>query len=116
VEENPEGDGAAGHIKEELRDVGPDNSLHAALEGVENGQRDDDDDCEAFGGAEDHAYDQRDSGDADPFGDGACDEKRAGSDRTHFFAEMFFDYCVGGQELAAKIAGEKNQNDKDAAD
>ena len=69
-----------------------------------------------LGSAEDDADDKCDGGNADAFGDGAGDEKRAGGYRAHFLAETFFDERVGGEKLAAKIAGEKKQHDEDAAD
>ena len=116
VQENPERDGAAGEVEEQLRDVGPDDGGHAALEGVKNGERDDDDDGEVLGSTENDADDERDGRDADAFGDGTRDEKRAGSDGAHFFAEAFFDERVGGEELSAKIAGEEKEDDEDAAD
>ena len=116
VEQDPEGDRATGQIEKKLRDVGPDDGFHAAFEGVENGERDDDDDGQVLGRAEDHADDESDGGNADAFGDGASDEERAGGNGAHFFAEAFFDERVGGEKLAAKIAGEKKEDNEDAAD
>ena len=116
VEQNPKRYGAASEIEEELRDVCPDDGFHAAFEGVEDGEGDDDEDGEVFRGAEDHADDERDGGDADAFGDGARDEESAGGDGAHFFAEAFFDERVGGEKLAAKIAGEEEEDDQDSAD
>ena len=115
VEENPEGDGAAREIEEKLGDVGPDDGGHATFESVKDGEGDDDDDGEVFGGAEDDADDERDRGDANAFGNGARDEKSAGGDGAHSFAEAFFDEGVGGEELAAEIAGKEQEDDKDAA-
>src|SRR5712692_1448861 len=116
VQQHEEGDGASGQIEEQLRNVGPDDGFHAAFEGVEDGEGDDEDDGQLFRSAEDDADDQSDGGNADAFGDGARDEKCGGGDGAHSFAKTFFDQRVGGQEFAAKITGKKQHDNEDAAD
>src|SRR5271170_4263895 len=104
MEKNAKCHGASAEIEQQLRDVGPNHGFHASFKGVEKGERDDDKDSKAFGSAENDADDESDGGDADAFGDGAGNEKSAGGNGAHFFAEAFFDERVGGEELSAEIA------------
>ena len=96
VQQQGQRDGAAGQIDKKLCDVGPNHRLHAAFEGVKHGQRDDHHHRESFGSAEHYAYDERNRGDAHAFGNRAGNEKRAGGDRAHLFAETFLDERIRG--------------------
>src|SRR5207245_1188852 len=53
---------------------------------------------------------------ANPFGNRAGDQESAGGDGAHAFAKALFDQRVGGEKLAAKIAGQQQQDDEHAAD
>ena len=76
VEEKEESNGAAGEIKKKLRNVGPDDGFHAAFEGVDDGQRDDNENGEPLRRAENDAHNQRDSRHANAFRNGARNKKR----------------------------------------
>ncbi len=117
VEQKTKREQASSEIQEELRDIGPDNRFHAAFERVEDSEGDHDEDSEPFRGAESHADDESDGGDADAFGESARDEEGQRGDGAHLRAETFFDERVGGEVFATEVAGEKeNGNEKTAND
>ena len=116
VQQNKKCGGAPCQVDEKLRDVGPDDGFHAAFQGVQQREGDDDHHGEMFGGAENHAEDQRDSGDAHSFGDGARNEKSGGGHRAHAGAKALFDQRVGGKKISTKIAGQQQQDDEHAPD
>ena len=116
VQQHEEGDGASGQVEEQLRYIGPNDGFHAAFEGVENGEGDDEDDGQFLRSAENDADDQSNGGNADALGNGARDEKCGGGDGAHSFAKTFFDQGVGGEKFATKVTGKKQHDNEDAAD
>ena len=116
VQQNKKCHCASGEINEKLGHVGPNHGFHSAFEGVEHGERDDNDDRELFRRSEDNAYDQRDGRDAHAFGNRPRDQESAGRDSAHAFTKTFFDQRIGGEEFAAKISGQQQQYDEHAAD
>lgn len=116
VEEKREGNEAASEVEQELGDVGPNDGFHAAFEGVENREGNDDEDGETLGSTEGNADDQGDGGNTHAFGQSARAEKGQGGDSAHFCAETSFDNGVGGEEFAAKIAGKEYEGNQEAAD
>jgi len=116
MEQDEKSDDAAGDIQEQLRNVGPDDRAHAAFEGVEDGERDDNQNGETLGSAEDHADHKRDGGNAHTFGYSAGNEKGTRSDGAHLFPEALFDERIGSEKCTTKVAREQKQYDKNAAD
>ena len=107
AQHNEERHRTSGQIDQQLRHVGPNHRFHAAFKGVQDRERDDDDDRELFRGPQNDAYHQGDGRNADTFGNGARDQECAGRDRAHLLPKALFDQGVSGEKLAAKIAGEQ---------
>ncbi len=107
VQQNEKCHRASGQIEQQLRDVGPNHRLHPAFEGVEDRERDDNDDRELLRCSKHHAHYERDCRNAHAFGNRPRDQESAGGHGAHAFAKALFDQRVGGEKLTAKISGEK---------
>src|SRR5438552_14652479 len=116
VQQNKKCYGASGEVEQQLRDIGPNYRFHAAFEGVEHSERDDDDHRELLRRSEHDAYNQRDGRDAHAFGNRPRDQKSAGGDGAHAFTEALFDQRVGREKFAAKISGQQQQYDEHTTD
>jgi len=115
MEKKCKSDEAARKIEEKLRDVSPDDRFHAAFEGVQDSQRDDDENGEPLGRAKRDADHEGNRGNTNAFCKGARAKKRQSGDGPHFRTEALLDKGVGGQILSAEIAGQKDHRNEDAA-
>jgi len=114
AEQDVKADGRADHIHDHLDDIGPDNGGHAPFERVEEGQDEDQQDGGHDAGVEDDGDDDGDGKNAHALGESAGDEKDAGGNPAHARAEAALHQFIGGEHLAAKVLGQKNQRDNDA--
>ena len=115
MQKNPQRDGRARQIEEQLHHVGPDHRFHPTLERIDDRQRDDDEDRKAFRRAQHHTNDQRNGRDAHAFGQRARDKERRRRHGPHIFPEAFLNQFVGRIKLAAKIARQEKQHNQHAA-
>jgi len=115
VQQDSQGQNAAGKIKQKLRDVGPDDRFHASFEGVQYGQRDHDKHGKPLRCSERNAHDQGDCGDSHAFGKSAGGQKRNCRNGAHSGTEAFFDQGVGGQVFSTKIPGQKENGNEHTA-
>ncbi len=116
MEDDEEAEESARDVEKHLHDIGPDNGGHAAMEGVEEGEGDDDGNGSNFAGTEHDGDDERDGEDANTFGEGAKNQKRSGCEAADARTEAALHEFVGGKHLAPEILGQEEQSDDDAAE
>ena len=107
---------APSHVEAHLHDVGPDHRRHAAFEGVEKRQADDQDDGGDLAGAEHDGDHQRDGEDPHTFGERARHQEDGGRQLADALAEAPPHQFVGGEHLAAEIMRQQQYGDHDAGE
>src|ERR1700744_1262664 len=108
-------DGAC-NIQPHLHHVGPDNSGHSALEGVDQGQQNDDGDRKNIASADRDADHDRYGEHANTFRRGAEKEEKKGCELVQARTEALTDDLIGGEKFSAKIAWKKKDADHDSAE
>jgi len=114
MQEDHEADRRAENVEEHLRHVGPDHRCHAAFEGVEQRQADDQHDGGDLAGAQHDRNHDRDGEDAHALGESANDQKRRCGHPAQAGAEPDFDELVGREHFAPEILGQKEERNHDA--
>ena len=111
-----EADERTADIDDGLNHVGPDDCRQAAFKRIDQRQCSDDGDRRDFARAERDRYHDRNGVDAHAFRGSASQQKKSGGQRAQSASEAAFDEFVGGVEIAAKVMGQKQKADDDAAD
>ena len=106
-QDHEEAEDSPGHVEEHLDDVGPDDGGHAAFEGVEKRQADDQQNGDNVVRTEDNGDHYGDGKDSNPFRHGAQNQKAACAEFANTLAEAALHQFVGGEHFATEVVRKK---------